>query len=108
MTITVNNWLEIPTKPFSQRLTIPFNGIEYILTLYYIDCTCGGWIMDIEDANGNDLVCGLSLVTGVNLLEQFDYLDFGVVLITSTDGSFLDVPTYDNLGTVSHLWLGIS
>jgi hypothetical protein len=108
MTITVSNWLEIPMKPFPQRLTVSFNGIEYILTLYYIDCTEGGWIMDIEDANGADLVCGIPLVTGANLLDQYDYLNFGVVLITSTDGAFLETPTYDNLGTVSHLWLGIA
>lgn len=108
MTITVSNWLEIPTKPFPQRLTVSFNGIEYILTLYYIDCTTGGWIMDIADANGGDLVCGIPLVTGANLLDQYDYLAFGVVLITSTDGAFLETPTYDNLGTVSHLWLGIA
>lgn len=97
---------EIPTSPESQVFTITLNGTVYTMTLIFRDTDMGGWILDIADVNGQNLACGIPLVTGCNLLDQYAYLGINGILITSTDGDFLSPPTFDNMGTLGHLWFG--
>ena len=99
---------EIPTSPTSQQsFNITLNGVVYIMTLTYRDTDMGGWILDIADSHANNLVCGIPLVTGCNLLDQYAYLGINGILMASTDGDFFTPPTFPNLGTVSHLWFGV-
>lgn len=101
-------FFEIPTSPNIARLfTITLNGVLYTMRLLYRDVDMGGWILDIADGNGNALVCGIPLVTGCNLLDQYAYLGIGGVLIAGTDGAILTPPTIDNMGLQSHLWFGV-
>lgn len=62
------------------------------------------WVADIRDADGNPVLMGVPVVTGTDLLGQFQYLGLGGQLIAQTDHAQDDVPTYGNLGTLGHLF----
>jgi hypothetical protein len=100
-------FFEIPTTPTAQQFSITLNGISYIMRLIYRDTDMGGWVLDIADSNNTSLACGIPLVTGCNLLDQYEYLGLGGVMIVTTDGDTLTPPTFENLGTTGHLWFGI-
>ena len=74
------------------------------LTLRYCNINEGGWVLDILDAANNPLVTGIPLVTGTDLLAQFQYLNFKGKLVVQTLTSPDDVPTFDNLGDTAKLF----
>lgn len=102
----VITWYEIPTSSTPQQFSVTLNNVVYNLTLSFRDNPLAGWILDIADQNNVNLVCGIPLVTGANLLSQYAYFGINGTLIVSTDGDFFAVPTFENLGTLSHLWFG--
>lgn len=92
---------EIPLIAAPQTLKTSLNGTTYTLTLTYR----GMWVLDIADAVGNNIVCGIALVTGCDLLGQLEYLGLGGILQVQSDGFTPDaVPTFSNLGQQSHLY----
>lgn len=92
----------VPSQP--QRFTTLFGGTSYNLRLTYDTAQDGCWILDIGDADGNLLVAGIPLVSGVDLLAQYAYMDFGGSLTVTTDRGAGEVPTFDSLGVTSHLY----
>lgn len=95
------NIAEIPLTPDNQQFTTAINGVNYsILTLWRDDA---GWIIDLQDSNGADIVTGIPLMTGVNLLAQFSYLNLGFGLAVVCDDPAQDYPTKTDLGINSHL-----
>jgi len=95
---------EIPLSPTPQRFSVDLSGITYQLTVKYHDVEMGGWVVDVADAAGNDLVNGIPLVTGCDLLAQYEYLEFGGKLMVQTSNDPDAVPTWENLGEQSHLY----
>ncbi len=90
----------IPLKPYPQQLSIALGGVTYTLTLQYRNTDDGGWTLDISDASGNTpILQGIPLVTGVDLLAQYAYLNFGGQLVVRTASDPDAVPTFSNLGT---------
>lgn len=83
--------------------TITLNGTVYTIN---IRSNVPGefWYMDIADVQGNSIICGIPLVTGSNLLEQYAYLGIGGELIVQTDHDPYANPTVFNLGINSHLY----
>lgn len=96
--------LEIPLTAEPQTFAIALGDTTYQLTLSYRDAVGGGWILDIADVDGAPLLCGVPLVTGADLLVQYRYMNFGGELNVQTDSDIDAVPTFDNLGTVSHVY----
>ena len=95
---------EIPLTPAPQTFTITLGSTDYNFTLQFRD-PAPGWVLDIADANGNPLVQGIPLVTGVDLLQPFAHLNFPGQLRVQSDGPDPDaVPTFDNLGVNAHLY----
>lgn len=95
---------EIPLIASPQRFTVTLAGVTYGMALQYQNADEGGWTLDINDSQGNSLVAGIPLVTGINLLRQYPHLGFGGELAVRTDADPDAVPTFDNLGTASHLY----
>lgn len=94
---------EIPLGPAPRLLAITLGGVAYqLLTRWCAPANC--WVVDIMDSNGNDVLDGIPLVTGVDLLDQFGYLGFGGQLIAQTDHAKDSPPTFANLGTTGHLY----
>ncbi len=95
---------EIPLKPSTpQRLRVGLPAITVIIALSWCIADEGGWIMDIADENGDPLVEGIALVTGVDLAAQYPDIGLPPMWIT-TDGDQDAPPTYDSLGVSSHLY----
>jgi hypothetical protein len=111
------NLYEIPLSGSPQRfsITLPVEGAAanavavYTMTFNYraadpaVAGGCG-WTLDISDQFGNPVLCGMPLVTGTDLLGQFAYLDLGGHLGVRSEGIPDATPTFDNLGSGSHLY----
>lgn len=99
---------EIPLSARPETFTIALAGTSYQLTLIYRAADQGGWVLDIADATGNRLVAGIPLVTGCDLLAQYRHLGFTGGLAVQTDHDAGAVPTFDNLGSTSHLYFVVT
>jgi len=95
---------EIPLNGEAQNFQITLSNVKYRFSLQYRNNVNGGWILNIADQNGNDIIDGIPLVTGADLLAQYRHLGISGSLLVSTDGNPDAVPTYTNLGTISHLY----
>jgi hypothetical protein len=97
----------IPLIPAPQTLSVTLGGNQYNLRVLWNNAaSC--WVLDIYDASNNPVVLGIAVVTGVDLLRQFGYLNFGGQLIAQTDFDTLAVPTADNLGTNGNLYFVVA
>lgn len=94
---------EIPTGSLNQSFSIDLNGTSYRLTFRW-NTINASWILDIADSSGNALVSGIAIITGADLLEQYDYLGIGGNLLAQTDHNPDAVPTFENLGSTGHLF----
>jgi hypothetical protein len=95
---------EIPTRPGQpQHQTISLAGVRYNLDLYW-DVPAGLWMLNIADRNNVTILNGLPLVTGVDLLEQYQYLGIGGALVVQSDFDWRTTPTFDNLGRYGHFY----
>lgn len=98
---------ELPLQATPQSLTIELAGNTYQLTVRW-NVTASCWAMDIADSTGAALVNGIALVTGVDLLEQFSYLELGGALVCQTDSDLTAPPTFENLGTTGHVFFVVT
>jgi hypothetical protein len=97
-----------PGPPFRERVTI--NDLTYTIRFSWNNrANC--WSMEFWDAgNSFRVLCGVALVTGADLLEQFAYLPLGAhaILTAMTIGPALSpdtMPNATNLGIDGHLYL---
>lgn len=94
---------EIPLSASPQTFSISLNKVDYNITLEWCDPS-NAWKIDIADVNNVKILSGIPLVTGVDLLEPYAYLNFGGQLIVQTDHDTDAVPTFENLGANGHLY----
>jgi hypothetical protein len=102
--------LEIPAqpgRPFTEEVTLL--GVTYTLKFNW-NKRAQCWVLDVlNDTATTKILCGVPLVTGSDLLEQFIYLDIGKIafLTALTFGPGVppdNVPTFFNFGIDSHLY----
>lgn len=98
--------LEIQLIAGPQVFTITLDQVAYQLTVLWRDAPAvgGGWVLDIADSLGAPIVTGIALVTGADLLAQYEYLGIGGQLFVQTDYDLDAVPTFQNLGQTAHLY----
>lgn len=94
---------EIPLSPQAQKFQIALAGVTYTLTLWWSTIS-QSWNVSIADANQQPIVDSIPIVTGVDLLSPFAYLNFGGQLFAQTDNKLDAPPTYQNLGSTSHIY----
>jgi hypothetical protein len=95
--------VEIPLIAAGQTFSVTLVGVTYNMTVRWnVPAAC--WMLDIADTNDSPILNGVPLITGADLLEQYEYLDFGGQLIVQSDNDPTEVPTYVNLGTLGHLY----
>lgn len=100
----MSSFYEIPLSPDPQTFRVTLGGVDYRLRFTYREATAGGWVLDIMDSEGGALVQGVPLVTGADLLEQYQYLGINGALYVQGSPDPDSVPTFENLGTESLLF----
>lgn len=98
------NTFEIPLSGQSQTVQVTILNIVYTFTVQWRN-SAALWFLDIADVNASPIVNGIPLVTGADLLGQYAHLGFGFQLGVASDVTPDALPTYDNLGTTSHLYV---
>jgi hypothetical protein len=98
---------EIPLTPEPQTFSISLVGTVYQMTINWNQYG-SYWVLDIADAQGNDILCGLPLLPGFDIFGQYQYLGFGGQLFVQTDFDPVAPPTYTNLGVTSHLYFSVA
>jgi hypothetical protein len=94
---------EVPLTAQAQTFSVAGSVNTYNLRVTW----CGPsacWILDIYDGLNAPLVLGIPMVTGVDLLAQYEYLGIGGALVVQTDSDPGAVPTYQSLGITGHLY----
>jgi len=94
---------EIPLSPQPQTLQIDLSGTIYQLTFYW-STRSASWMFNLADIDGNPLLMGAPVVTGINLLKQYAHLGIPGALIVQTDHDPKQVPTFTNLGLEGHVY----
>lgn len=96
---------EIPLDPASPSIfSIILGETTYGFRLTFDAAGNGAWILDVADANGNLILAGVPLVSGVDLLGQYRHLGFEGGLYVTTDRGAGEVPGYEDLGAVARLF----
>lgn len=96
---------QLPLTNAPQQFQITLAGKEYVLTCRWNDSLEGGWVLDFNDGNtGASIVSNLPIITGGDILEGLEYLDFKGSLFVFTDGDDFAVPKLDNLGAESNVY----
>ncbi|MFG1172166.1 phage baseplate plug protein [Erwiniaceae bacterium CAU 1747] len=96
------NMSEIPLTPDNQSFSITISEFTYKAAIAWRE-TC--WFMDLMDNTGSLLIGSIPLVTGVNLLSQYQALGLGFSLIVLCDAEGQEYPTKTDLGIGSHLYV---
>lgn len=95
---------EIPTQGgVPERFLVDLSGATYEMVLRW-NGALQGWVLDIAKQGGEALVQGLTLVPGVDLLQQHPHLGIPGALEVKTLPKDETNPTFDGLGTTSRLY----
>lgn len=93
---------EIPIHPpQAQRFTITLAGNDYRVAFKWNDIS-QTWIFDLSNSLGDMILAGQPLITGADLLAQYEYLNIGGQMFVQTDHDPNAVPTFTNIGDTSH------
>lgn len=96
--------VRIPTSPLPQRFLITLAaGQTYQLVTQYRATPEAGWVLDIGEPDSTPIISGTPLVTGINLLAQYQHLIVGSLFVLS-DVDMWAVPGFPDLGVSSHLY----
>ncbi|ARS97916.1 phage baseplate plug family protein [Klebsiella pneumoniae] len=93
---------EIPLSPENQQFSISLAGQSFQMAVTW---RAAFWCLDIMDSSGADLIKGVPLITGADLLAQYDYLRLGFSLYVGCDNPANENPTEADLGINSHLYV---
>lgn len=92
---------EIPLSPENQSFSISLAGKSFQMAVTW---RAAFWCLDIMDSSGAGLIKGVPLITGADLLAQYDYLGLGFSLYVGCDNQANENPTETDLGINSHLY----
>ena len=95
---------KIPLTNIPQRFEIVLSGVSYIMVVRWFDGQ-QLWVFSLIDIDTEEiLINDMPLVTGQDLLEQWEHLLIPGALICFTAGDDLVPPTLENLGTEANLF----
>lgn len=100
--VNPGDFFSVPALPTPQSFGISLGGLDLNMNLAFKGAA--GWVMDVANNVGDTLLSGVPLVTGGNLLEQFEHLGIPGGLWVQTKNAPDAVPTFDNLGVESFLF----
>ena len=94
-------YFEVPLTADQQTMATALAGVTYKFRVTW-DHIYAYWLIDIATDEGEPILSGIPLVTGGDLLGQFDYMGLGFGLAMGGEE-----PTVDNLGITSKLYARI-
>lgn len=94
----------IPLSGIAENFTISLRNQPYNFQIRYCDAEAGGWFLNLLTGNDVPLAMGLPMVTGLDLLQQYAYLNVGGELWVYSADPAEPEPTFDNLGTAVKLY----
>lgn len=94
---------EIPLDARPQSFYITLSGTEYRMTYRWNDAM-QSWVVDVADASNNPVLSGAAVITGADLFAQYPELQIAGAAIVQTDHDADAVPTFQNLGSSSHVY----
>jgi hypothetical protein len=107
--VLINGNLDIVTIPLSNQLpwytfTIALSGVIFTLRLRY-NSRNTRWMMDVADAQNNDIINGITLLIDTNLLGQYvqPNLPLGMFFVVDNTGQNTQ-PTLLSFGTTHSLY----
>jgi len=103
ITATNSNAYVIPLIPANQEFDISLAGVSYHLKIKWNKFT-NSWVLDIQDSQQNDILVGVPMVTGCDLLEQYEYLGIGGAMVVQSTNNPDLVPDYNTLGSTGNLF----
>lgn len=92
---------EIPLSPENQQFSISLADQSFQMAVTW---RAVFWCLDIMDSTGANLIKGIPLITGTDLLEQYKHLGLGFSLYVGCDNPSNENPTETDLGINSHLY----
>lgn len=90
---------EIPLSPDNQLFDISLNNVIYKIRLIWRK---NSWFLDLQNDSGVDIIAGIPLVSGIDLLAQYAYLQLGFGLVVLSDTNSDGAGQFE-LGYYSHL-----
>lgn len=88
-----------PNQTFSSTIPVDGKNITFYFFLRF-NTEAGYWALDIMDKNKNTILSSVPLISGINLLAQYSYLNIGSAYIAKIDKTIAsDQPNEYNLGT---------
>lgn len=94
----------IPLANVPQRFAIDLSGKSYIMESVW-NTINSAWEISLFDGDTEEPIFeSLPLVTGVDLLAQYGYLQIGGSLVCYTDGDEFAPPTLENIGQEANLY----
>lgn len=91
------NTYAIPLTTGAQQFTIKLGENALQIRLVWREAQGGGWFMDLSDTDGTQVLSGLALRCGHDLLEEHAYLGLGKLTVF-LDGKSDSDPIYDDMG----------
>lgn len=91
---------EIPLTADNQQFSIIIAGATYRISIIWRE-TC--WVMDMFNDRSEPLISGVPLVTGADLMAQYEYMGLGFKMAVVCDDEAQEYPTKIDLGSRSHL-----
>jgi hypothetical protein len=96
----------IPLMPQAQTLSISLGGNDYRMRFLW-NTMAGVWMMDISAMDGTPILSSIPLISEMDLIEQYGYLEFGGGFVARTLGKYGVPATYSNLGGEGNLYFTV-
>lgn len=98
---------EIPIVGAPCTITVDLPGGTFRMRFLYANTEGGGWAFDLADANENPLLCGRTLVPGLDLLAGYEYLGIGGRLFIVNPNDPSAAPGFEDLGSEARLYIEV-
>jgi hypothetical protein len=98
-----SNAYVIPLIPANQEFNISLAGVSYHLKVKWNKFS-NAWVLDIQDIQQNNILTGVPMITGCDLLEQYSYLGIGGAMVVQSTNNPDLVPDFKTLGSTGNLF----
>lgn len=87
-----------PNQTFTSTIPINDKNVKLLFFIRY-NTEQNVWIMSLKDEENNPIIDSIPLIGGINILEQYSYLNIGSAYIVKLDGNLnRDRPNDTDLG----------